>query len=87
MLQFNKKPKLGGDQFSSNFQKRIESIIEEQFLSFNQTNEEKRKHFMVSNRLILFRFCGFYDDFSIIFNMNIYIRKKLTFTMSSSTAE
>lgn len=64
MLQFNEKPKLGGDQFSSIFQKRIESIIEEQFLSFNQTNEEKRKNFIVSNRFesIWFRIREFCDE-------------------------
>ena len=75
--QFQEKPKLGGERFVSAVQQKIESIIEEQFLSFNQTNGEKRKNFIVSlsiNYSVLLLFHGIWlrlremsDDFDDIF--------------------
>lgn len=49
LKQFQQKPKLGGNETASFIQQQLESAIEGTFLSINQTNEEKRQHFVVSS--------------------------------------
>lgn len=42
------KPKLGGDELTATFQRRIEESIEEKFNSFKVENDRKRNAFIVS---------------------------------------
>ena len=46
--QYLQKRKLGSDDLISSFVRRIENTTEENFLRFQQENDEKRKTFIVS---------------------------------------
>lgn len=47
--QFQRKPKLGDDQYKATIQTKIDDEIEQIFISVNHTNEEKRKYADVRN--------------------------------------
>lgn len=47
--QFDSQRKLGGEDLITSIRQQIDSSIEEKFQSFNQTNDNKRKLFIVSN--------------------------------------
>lgn len=47
LIQFQSKPKLGGNKLISTFQNRIESDIEMKLNSFKEENKRKHKYFTV----------------------------------------
>lgn len=75
------KPKLGGNEMTASFQRRLEETIEQKFIRFKAENDRKYKDYIVSSDLIFVAFIAHFiipnNDCSVEFSTIRFVQQEI----------
>lgn len=81
--QFMEQPRLGNEDMTASFQRRIEECTEEKLNSFKAENERKRNAFIVSWFVFYVFLCPLRTNFAQFIQIFFSFRKKQIYAMKS----